>query len=521
MSIFFIFFVSCFSYTPTGHNITNAVVTATSSITDHGVELLKDDSHTTYWQSEAGSSFTITFQFESSLKISCIGYLPSSTGTAGYFDSIDIYSADSKEELDSKVRQGTSARSDYSRMKNLGDGAVCYYNLETPLETQFLAIVTSGNSNYASCAELYFYPDLVYAEQNRQNWAVFPNSENTAVKLEGPKEFAIDYNVESHWHSKYTDSPPEGYYLKFNAQRPITFDRFVYYPRLGTSTNGRFDDYSFYILSSEDQDYRQLQPISKNETFYDSSNRNDHSERNVYLGQEYTAQYFLIHSMGSGDTGNFGSCAEFQVFRGINADEITGLRASATETWEATANSYYAGESQSDVEGDPNYAIDGDTDTLWVTNYQNNADTSPDPKVMFYLIIDLKRVTTFKSYSYLPRQEDDKPRYIHKCAFYFSSISKEDIETKIQNRQFTTIHRFKHSKVMKYANLPAKVTAQFVAIQALEFDTRPSCAEFDLYNEFFPNPSILTEIGPSQPETEYEFCTECSFIDNVYQCVPC
>ena len=45
---------------------------------------------------------------------------------------------------------------------------------------------------------------------------------------------------------------------------------------------------------------------------------------------------------------------------------------------------------------------------------------------------------------------------------------------------------------------------------------RLSYAEFDLYSEFIPNTSPLEDSKLS----EYELCTLCSFIDNVYICVP-
>ena len=252
--------------------------------------------------------------------------------------------------------------------------------------------------------------------------------------------------------------------------------------------NGRFEDYKFYILNNYEQKLSQAQIVSQvDSNWYDPNNYSDISTRTVKLNQEYQTQYFAISTTGSPSNDTFGSCAEFQVYRGVDV-ENSRLERDSTNPWIATANNEY--NNNDPTQGPASYALDGNTGTFWVTNWQDDADIEGvDSNIQFYLIIDLKEIRDFKAYSYLGRQ-DGNPRFITKCAFYSSlSNTNEEIIQKILNREYDTIHTFKHSSYIKHANLPRQISARFVAIQILEYDTRPSCAEFDLYSEFIPNAS--------------------------------
>ena len=152
------------------------------------------------------------------------------------------------------------------------------------------------------------------------------------------------------------------------------------------------------------------------------------------------------------------------MYRGVDV-ENSSLQRDSNNPWTATVNSYYNGATGSEVKGPPSYAIDDDTGTFWVTNWTDGKDIDKnhgfDENIQFYLIVD------FKAYSYLPRQ-DNTPRYIHKYVFYSSlSNTNEEIIQKITNREYDTIHTFKHCSYIKHANLPRQISARFFAIQAL------------------------------------------------------
>ena len=516
-----LFFAAIYTYYPVPFNFSHFDVTASSEDSSHRAPLLIDEDEGTYWSAASGvTSAVLYFDFGQNLKVQTIGIFPRSGGT-GFISHVDIFTSDSLENLQS-VSENDENRVDYGDMR-YSEGKISFYNLESVLDTRYLGLKVESESSVPSCNELYFYPEPVYSEQDRKNWDVVANSEQTENDQLAIK--SIDYDTTSFWHSDW-ETESDMYYLKFDASRPITFDSFIYTPRglnnNGTyHPNGRFEDYKFYILNSYEQDLSDAQIVSQvDSNWYDPTNYSDVSTRTVKLNQEYQTQYFAISTTGSPNDGSrrFGTCAEFQVYRGIDV-ENSRLERDSTNPWTATANSFY--NNNDSTQGPPEYAIDGDTSTFWVTDWDGGVDIDKNhgynETTQFYLIVDLKEIRYFKSYSYLPRQ-DSPQRYVHKCAFYSSlSNTNEEIIQKILNREYDTIHTFKHSSYIKHANLPRRISARFVAIQTLVYDTRPSCAEFDLYSEFIPNASPVEDTKLS----EYELCTRCSFIDNVYTCVPC
>lgn len=90
--------------------------------------------------------------------------------------------------------------------------------------------------------------------------------------------------------------------------------------------------------------------------------------------------------------------------------------------WTATVDSWCK---DSQKGGEAKYIVDGDVQSFWHSNYRKDAGTGTD-KLPHYIQIDMKRVQTFKSFAYVPRQGAENGRF--KAYELYVSNSAENIE---------------------------------------------------------------------------------------------
>ena len=99
-------------------------------------------------------------------------------------------------------------------------------------------------------------------------------------------------------------------------------------------------------------------------------------------------------------------------------------------------------------------AVDGDTNTIWHTQYTDDTPTCPHE-----IVIELVTPTTIKGFTYLPRQDDSENGTIKDYEFYVSDDGKDF-------GQPVSKGTFENSKDLKTATFAPK-SARFIKLKAL------------------------------------------------------
>jgi hypothetical protein len=99
-------------------------------------------------------------------------------------------------------------------------------------------------------------------------------------------------------------------------------------------------------------------------------------------------------------------------------------------------------------------AVDGNPDTFWHTQWQDNTPECPHE-----IVIELVPATTIKGFTYLPRQDDNDHGWIKGYEFYTSNDGQNFGKPVAQGE-------FESSKDLKSVNF-APTTCRFIKLKAL------------------------------------------------------
>lgn len=317
----------------------------------------------------------------------------------GRFETYEFYAAQDLDEINDKIDHSLYTSKGYFDRSYNGKTLVI---LPFTITARFVALRSLNHDTYATCAEfdLYVDPtpnrtyvdeftngDLCFLQMDRTGWTITANGEHTTTGTEGPATNIIDGLSNTIWHTKYDnggsgwhDERGDGPYgFKIDLGKETTFKAFSYMPRQ-TAQNGNFRDYEFYAASTE----AELNTLIANNNSLSKGNI-DHTTIKSTLITFYkpiTAQYIALFSI---NFDRWAACAEFNLYSDVEKkenDEIATTIQIDEKTdnvyspfkmdrtgWKITANSEETNITTSNKEGPAFYILDGDTDSLWHSKY--------------------------------------------------------------------------------------------------------------------------------------------------------
>lgn len=194
--------------------------------------------------------------------------------------------------------------------------------------------------------------------------------------------------------------------------------------------------------------------------------------------------------------------------------------------WKVTANNEHS-QAANAVEGPVRNIIDGNRGTYWHTRWktteEGNHDDRPGNTGSYQITIDLGKETTFRAFSYTPREKGNEGWQngnIQNYEFYVAN-SKEELDNKVQNNEYLSKGRFEYTKQETSTDKTSLViygvpeTGRFISLLYVDPGTsHGSCSEFNLYS----NPSATPPMTPSPSmtplPTEPEKIPDPTYIEN-------
>lgn len=158
---------------------------------------------------------------------------------------------------------------------------------------------------------------------------------------------------------------------------------------------------------------------------------------------------------------------------------------------------------------------DDNRETYWHTKWgtaTGGHDDRPGGEGPYHFIIDLGEETTFRAFSYTPRQKGNdgwqNGNILH-YEFYIAT-SKEEIENKITSNEYLYKGDFEYTHATDSTDKTSLVvfavpeTSRFIALRSVEHGGHSSCSEFNLYTNPLltqsPTPEASQTPLPTEPE---------------------
>lgn len=339
---------------------------------------------------------------------------------------------------------------------------------------------------------------------DRSHWTAKTNSEQTTnAGNEGPISNILDGQSSTIWHSQYNNNGNGGhndrtgkndpFIFTVDLGRDISFRAFSYMPRQSGDPNGRFRLYEFYVGHTEEELNEKI--LNSN---YVSKGFIDHTSPLSTLVILTTSENGRFVALRSLDHDTFGTCAEFNLYRDPYQPTPTPIAFYIDESrdkfwsgykisrsgWTATANSEQTTTSKN--EGPISNILDGNVNTIWHSRYNNNEagghddrESSNDP---FHFVVDLGRITAFRAFSYMPRNNGPNGRFPH--FDFFIANTRDELNTKMQSNNYSAtgdIDTSVASSTMAVFNYVE--TGRFVALRSSRNQRYGTCAEFNLYSD--------------------------------------
>ncbi|CAF1181198.1 unnamed protein product, partial [Adineta steineri] len=214
---------------------------------------------------------------------------------------------------------------------------------------------------------------------SRTGWTVVADSAqpgNEAI-------YALDGDDDTFWHTEWDPiDVPMPHNITIDMKTNYIVHGISYFPRQDGNSNGNWGGHAIY-LSTDGKTWGS--PVAKG-TWLDDANL-----KSTFFSGTLARYILCIILFEAGNRGPWASAAEIQVLN------VPGLGDSLSRTtWVVKADSQ---ETISEP-GQATNAIDGDTSTIWHTQYSGT--TPPLPHTY---TIDQKTATTVDSLAYMPRQD--------------------------------------------------------------------------------------------------------------------
>jgi hypothetical protein len=252
----------------------------------------------------------------------------------------------------------------------------------------------------ALLAAFSFVLPMVTAEEKVTLKVVKADSEETAGE-DGKAANAVDGNSETIWHTQWQDNAPScPHEIIIQLTPPSKIKGITYFPRQGETENGDIKEYEIYV-SKDGTDFGQ--PVKKG-VF-------ERGKAKKIAGFPLTECGFIkLKALSEINDQAFTSAAEIGVV--LESEKVAIM---PTMTVEKVDSEETAGE-----DGKAANAVDGKTDTMWHTQWQDNTPTCPHE-----IVIKLSPAGKIKGFTYLPRQDESTNGTIKDYEFYVSADGKE------------------------------------------------------------------------------------------------
>ena len=364
---------------------------ATSSKTGNGAFNALDGTGATWWQSNSGLPQTVTIDMKSSQSVTGFTYLPRQDGSnAGNVAQHRI-----ETSLDGNtwnLKGSGTYRNNQARKTTLFSSSVARY-------VRLVAQTEPNGNGYAAVAEIYILsaPEPFLP---RDGWRVSADSQNPYPN-ERPAIAAIDGATTTSWVTQYDGATPSFPHALTIDQGSAVAVAGLAYLADPVSPNGRIGQ--FNVQSSSD---------GNNWNTVASGSWPDSADPKYTQFAPVTARYFRLTCLSeAGGRGPWCNAAEVNL--------LDGRRAFADFT--ATADSEEA--TVADQDGRAVNALDGNTDTFWVTAWNGN-----QPGYPHRFTIDMQNTFNIQGLNYTPRQ--DMPN---------GNIGQHNIEVSTDNQAWTRV----------------------------------------------------------------------------------
>jgi hypothetical protein len=226
------------------------------------------------------------------------------------------------------------------------------------------------------------------------------DSEETSAE-DGKGANAVDGDPATIWVTQWQDaSPPPPHEILIVLSEACRIIGFTYLPRQDASDNGTIKDYEFYVGQNGKEFGR---PVKKG-TFEGGK------ERKVVTFEPRSCRFIKLKALSEINGQPWTSAAEIGIIReGEKVRVKPTLKVVKVDSEETSA-----------VDGKGANAVDGDPNTIWVTQWQ---EASPPPP--HEIIIELRPPCAIKGFTYLPRQDASDKGTIKDYEFYVSNDGKD------------------------------------------------------------------------------------------------
>lgn len=118
------------------------------------------------------------------------------------------------------------------------------------------------------------------------------------------------------------------------------------------------------------------------------------------------------------------------------------------------------------IEGPAIYIIDGNSSTFWHSKYNNDGYSElmheGDP---YQITIDLKTETTFRAFSYMPRQFGENWKFRH-YEFYVAQ-TKDELDAKILNSNYSSKGDINYTSILSTLVIfPYPETGRYISLRS-------------------------------------------------------
>lgn len=355
--------------------------TATASDADPGypASAVLDGNNATFWHSNFTPTATplphwIMIDMKRARTVSRLTYVPRQTGVNGQIGQYKIYTSLDGTTWGNPVTEGT-----WADAPTTGAKPTQYADFQ-PVAARYVKLVASteaGNRGpWSAIAELGVSGSTNnYMAMPRSNWTVAASDSDPSY----PATNAIDNSLGTMWHSNFTPTAlPLPHSLTIDLHSTTTLHALGYLPRQDGIANGRIGKYQ--VATSLD---------GINWTVTQTGAWSDDATEKAALFTPTSARYVKLTALSeAGNRGPWTSAANVSLY-----DSVTDLPMLPRSNWTATA-------SDQEAQNPANYVLDGNSNTLWHSNYD-----APGLPLPHSITIDMQRSQAITGLTYVPRQD--------------------------------------------------------------------------------------------------------------------
>ena len=376
-------------------------------------------------------------------------------------------------------------------------------------------------SSFSTTTESYYPVASLIDESNdqvwqkykidRTSWTATADSEQTTDQVnEGPISNILTGDPNKIWLTKINgigngghDNRPSNkgpFRFTINLHRRTTFKAFSLMPRQN-GDQGKMKLYEFYAAQNESELNTQIgsgQYLAKG-----TIDTTEIKSTLVVLPSAVTAYFVAVRSL---DQETSASCAEFNLYEDpenpeptsvlsyldVNRDKFWIKYKIDRSGWTATANSE---KNENGNDGPASFMLDGNKNTMWHSQYGSGGhEDRPSRTDPFIATINLGKETTFRAFTYMPRQVGDPNGRFKHYEFYVAQ-TQEQLTAKINNNEYLSRGDIDHTLALStLVVFRTAQTGQFIALKSYDHDNFATCAEFDLYSDSPEMPCIYSKL---------------------------